>query len=174
MKSILLFVLSFTLLSMFLTWLWLSGGNELYADAMQPIAWQLNKALGLQGPGSMKRGRFINLVPFVSLMLLTPRLTRRRRFGGLAIGVLILMLSHLGLNALGVAMRTPLFLPNTASVVSDAAPFILWFVIARDFIRDTLQRVRKPNRATGPAPGSSSQNAEKPAREENPRPVPPS
>ena len=142
MKQILLFTLSFVALSVALTGLWLAGGNALYAETMQPIAREIHQWVGLRGPGTMGRARFINLVPFVSLMLLTPRLSRRRRWGGLAIGLLILVLSHLLLNAIAVGSHTRGRLPPTAALASDAMPFLIWFVIARKFAQEAIRKAR--------------------------------
>jgi len=142
MKQILLFTLSFVALSLALTWLWLAGGNALYAQTMQPIAREIHQWVGLRGPGTMGRTRFINLVPFISLMLLTPRLSRRRRWGGLAIGLLILVLSHLLFNAIGVGSQKRGVLPPTAALASDAMPFLIWFVIARNFVQEAMRKVR--------------------------------
>ncbi len=144
MKQILLFTLSFVALSSALTWFWLAGGNALYAETMQPIAREIHQWVGLRGPGNMSRTRFINLVPFVCLMLLTPRLSRRRRWGGLAIGLLILVLSHLLLNAIAVDSQTRGRLPPTAALASDAMPFLIWFVIAREFVQEAMRKIHSP------------------------------
>jgi hypothetical protein len=142
MKQILLFTLSFLAVSLALTWLWLAGGNALYAETMQPIAREIHQWVGLRRAGTMDRARFINLVPFVTLMLLTPRLSRRRRWGGLAIGLLILVLSHLLLNAIAVGSHARGRLPPTAALASDAMPFLIWFVIAREFVQKAIRKVR--------------------------------
>jgi len=144
MKQILLFTLKFVALTLALTWLWLAGGNALYAETMQPIARELHQWVGLRGPGTMGRTRFINLVPFISLMLLTPRLSLRRRWGGLAIGLFILVLSHLLLNAIAVGSHMRGRLPPTAALASDAMPFLIWFMIAREFVQEAMRKVRSP------------------------------
>ncbi len=144
MKQILLFTLSFVALSFALTWLWLAGGNALYAETMQPIAREIHQWVGLRRAGTMGRARFINLVPFVTLMLLTPRLSRRRRWGGLAIGLLILVLSHLLLNAIAVGSHARGRLPPTAALASDAMPFLIWFMIAREFVQEAMRKIHSP------------------------------
>lgn len=147
MKQILRFTLSFAVLSALLTWLWLSGGDRAYALWMTPISLDLHEFLGIQGRGSMQRLRFINLVPFTALVLLTPGLSRRRRFGGLALGYLVLMLSHLALNAYAVAQSSRGMLPRTAGLLSDSLPFILWFFIAREFVRSLMQQIKRTDEA---------------------------
>jgi hypothetical protein len=142
MKRILLFALSFSALTLVLTWLWLAGGNAFYGLTMQPVAREINEWMGLSGPGTMLRNRFINIVPFVSLMLITPRLSLRKRLGGLAIGLLVLAVSHLALNAMAVSQQATRTLPPTAALLSDAEPFVLWFLLARDFIQEVVQGIR--------------------------------
>ena len=142
MKQALLFTLSFTVVSLVLTWLWLAGGNVLYAELMTPIAREIYEGLGMREFGSMRRARFINLVPFAALMLLTPRLSFRRRFGGLALGLVVLSISHIALNGFATFSTTRTKLPLGAALLSDAMPFLLWFVLGRSFIQETLRRVR--------------------------------
>ncbi len=142
MRRAILLTLSFVALTLALTWLWLNGGGRLYADAITPIARGIYDAIGLEGFGTMRRLRFINLVPFTSLMLLTPGLDWRRRLGGLGIGWLVLVASHIALNGLAIASRAKGQLPPTAALASDALPFLLWMVFARDFVRETMARVR--------------------------------
>jgi hypothetical protein len=142
MKRIVLFTLGFAGLTLLLTWLWLAGGNAHYGLTMQPIAREINEWMGLSGPGTMLRNRFINIVPFVALMLITPRLSFRRRFGGLVLGLLVLVASHLALNAMAVSLQATRHFPPTAALLSDAEPFILWFVLARDFIQESVKGIR--------------------------------
>ena len=143
MKQLAGFAVGFVLISLALTWLWLSGGNDLYRDAMTPIAREFHDWIGLRRPGSMGRSRFINVVPFTALMLLTPGLSIRRRIGGLVFGLLFLSASHVFFNALAVLLRQPNRLPTVAAMMCDALPFVLWIVIARDFVQRTIHRVRK-------------------------------
>ena len=150
MKQALLFTLSFVVLTVSLTWLWVSGGDVIYGKTLQPLAHEIYDWIGLSGRGTMRRTRFINIVPFTSLMLLTPRLTLRKRLTGLVIGWLVLMLSHIALNGIAIASRATGQLPPTAALASDAMPFLLWSVFAREFVRETITRVRgtKPEEKT--------------------------
>jgi len=142
MKQVLLFTLSFVALTILLTWAWVSGGDVLYAKALRPFAHEIYDWLGLTGRGSLVRTRFINIVPFTSLMLLTPRLNLRKRLVGLAIGWLVLALSHIALNGFAKASGATGQLPPVAALASDAMPFLLWSVFAREFVRDTMAHVR--------------------------------
>lgn len=142
MKRTMMLIGAFIVVSAGLTWLWLSGLDARYAEWTQPLANRLNRALGLHGPGSMYRTRFINLVPFISLVLFTPKLSLRRRSVGLLVGLLVLMASHLVFNAAAVATGVRGSLPTLASLASDSMPFLLWFVIAREFAQEKLRHLR--------------------------------
>jgi hypothetical protein len=133
------FLLSFVALSLPLTWWWIEWGLAAYAPVFKATATAIYQALGLGvtvGPGRM---RFINFIPFLVLVLLTPRLSLRRRFGGLAIGLVCLMASHIALDLYAtytLGPRRGAHLPPAAAMVSDALPLVLWAVIARDFVRE--------------------------------------
>lgn len=153
MKPILLFTLSFIALTMLGTGLWLAGGEGLYARALQPIAHEIYQALGVTGRGSLHRTRFINLVPFTALMLITPRLGLRQRVAGLLAGWSILAASHIALNGYAMARGARGQLPLLAAQASDALPFLLWLALARDFVRERLRGLRpRTHRASGGAP----------------------
>jgi hypothetical protein len=160
MKKLLLFILSFVALTVPLTWLWLSGGEELYARAITPIAREIYELLGVTGRGTLKRMRFINLIPFTTLMLLTPRLSLRRRLVGLLVGWIALVASHIALNGYAMVSRSRGQLPPTAALASDAMPFLLWFLIARDFVRETLRDVRGERRDEAEQSGQEGRDEE--------------
>jgi len=141
-------------LSVPLTWLWVEGGRRAYNRIVGAVAWPLFEALGLP---SMKLGlvspHFVSWLPFVVLMVVTPGLPLRRRVIGSLLGLaaifgvhvacaLLGALSHAayGQSARAVALRFP------ALMLNDALPFILWALVARDFVRDFALRAlgRKP------------------------------
>ncbi len=134
MVRALLIALGFVAVTLPLTWLWFEGGRAFYGGVFTAVARPFYALLGLESvPIAAYRERYINLIPFVGLMLATPALTWRRRFGGLFAGLLLLLLSHLLLNV------TPAFLPNqratlpfAAAALSDALPFMIWVVLARE------------------------------------------
>jgi hypothetical protein len=148
MKRFLLFAASFVALTVPLTWLWMSGGDKLYAQTITPLAREIYELFGITGRGTLRRTRFINLIPFTTLTLLTPGLTLRRRLVGLLAGWAVLVASHIGLNGYAMVTQSRGQLPPVAALGSDAMPFLIWFVIARDFVRKTLHSVRR-----GPAAG---------------------
>ena len=143
MKQVLLFALSFLVVSAALTWLWLAAGNSLYVEFMTPIANGVYESLGFSKVGTMNRTRFINLVPFTALMLLTPRLSLRRRFLGLGLGLAFLSISHVALNGIAIASGNVARLPRFAMLTSDALPFLLWFLCARESVLETLRRIER-------------------------------
>lgn len=150
MRRLLWFALKVVALTVPLTWLWVSGGREWYAWLLAPLADAIYALLGLDGVTFFARERYINQVPFAALVLLTPGLSARRRFGGLALGALAIFALQMLVNA--IALRgspTATSLPAGLSILSDAEPFVLWALIARDFLarfaqRDTIGRGGEP------------------------------
>ena len=138
MKPTLLFLAKFVCLTAPLIWLWLAGGLNVYHSLYSPIASAIYEWLGFEGVATPVRTRYINFVPFLALMVLTPNLSTRRRLGGTAIGLLILFSMHIAVNL--TASPPPAYrLPRPVELALDAAPFFLWFVIANEFLRDFIR-----------------------------------
>lgn len=132
MKRALLVALAFLGVTLPATWLWLEWGQQAYGSVFGSTARTLYDLIGLDGvPVVRQRLRYINVIPFAGLMLVTPGLPVRRRLGGLGVGLLLLVASHLLLNALGASIPGGARLPTAAAILSDALPFVLWVVIAR-------------------------------------------
>jgi len=138
MKPALLFLIKFICLTAPIVWLWHIGGWKLYHALYSPVAEAVYRWLGLEGVEATSRIRYINLIPFVTLMVLTPNLSTRRRLTGTAIGLAILFAMHIAVNL--VANPKTQVLPQMVRLMLDAAPFFLWVVIAREFVRDFMQR----------------------------------
>ena len=141
MRRLLWFALKVVALTVPLTWIWVSGGREWYGSSLAPLADAIYALLGLDGVTFFPRDRYINQVPFAALVLLTPGLSARRRFGGLALGVVAIFALQMLVNA--IALRgspAATSLPAGLSILSDAAPFVLWALIARDFLARFAQR----------------------------------
>jgi hypothetical protein len=138
MKPALLFLIKFFCLTAPIVWLWHIGGWRLYHALYSPIAEAVYGWLGLEGVEAASRTRHINLIPFVTLMVLTPDLSTRRRLGGTAIGLVILFAMHIAVN-LSANPKTQI-LPQMVRLMLDAAPFFLWVIIAHEFVRDFMQR----------------------------------
>jgi len=138
MKATLLFLVKFVCLTAPFVWLWQNGGLYAYHALYSPVADVIYGWFGFEGVATPARDRYINLIPFVTLMVLTPKLSTRRRLGGIAIGLVILCLMHIAINL--TANPATLRLPRRTSLILDAAPFFLWVIIANEFVRDFMRR----------------------------------
>jgi hypothetical protein len=137
MKPALLFLVKFICLTAPFVWLWQKGGWSIYHTLYHPIAVAIYEWLGVEGVLAPARDRFVNLIPFLALMILTPNLSPRRRLSGTAIGLVILLTMHIAVNL--TANPVTLRLPRPVSLALDAAPFFLWIVIANEFISNFLR-----------------------------------
>ncbi len=136
MKPALLFLAKFVCLTAPVVWLWQIGGLSVYHALYSPIANAIYEWLGFEGVVAPARDRYINMIPFVALMILTPNLSTRRRLSGTAIGLMILFTMHIAVNL--TANPVNLRLPWPVSLAVDAAPFFLWVIIANEFVRDFM------------------------------------
>jgi hypothetical protein len=138
MKPILLFLAKFICLTAPFVWLWLAGGMIIYDVLYSPVADAIYGWLGFEGVATPVRSRYINFIPFLALMILTPNLSTRRRLAGTAIGLVLLFTMHIAVN-LSANPRTQI-LPQMVRLMLDAAPFFLWIIIANEFVRDFMKR----------------------------------
>jgi hypothetical protein len=138
MKPALLFLAKFVCLTAPFVWLWQMGGLSAYHALYSPAAEAIYEWLGFEGVATPARDRYINLVPFLALMVLTPNLSTRRRLGGIAIGLGILFMMHIAVNL--TANPRTLRLPWPVSLALDAAPFFLWVIIANEFVSNFMKR----------------------------------
>jgi hypothetical protein len=146
MRRIAWFALKFVALTVPLTWLWVAGGRELYGATFASAADVLYEWVGYHGANVPWRERYINVVPYVALVLLTPGLGWRRRGIGLALGLVAILCAQLILNAVAQWGRPhPVSFPVGIAVLSDAMPFLLWAILARDFVRDLVRGVAGPS-----------------------------
>lgn len=144
---ILLVLLKIVAVSTPLTWLWLVWGREAYGKLFLQLAMPIYGMFGLTTvvPDGA-RDRFINYLPFLILMLVTPRLTPTRRLVGSLAGFLIIFAAHVAFvyvadleAARGAAMTHSRFVRIVpANTLSDSLPFVLWVVIARDFVWESV------------------------------------
>ena len=159
-RRLFILVLEFIAITLPLAWLWSVWGREAYLDL---FAWAAGPALELLGvrrlPHLIVGDRFLNLLPFLALMLITPGLSRRRRAVGSAIGLALIFLSQIGFAAMAFHARARhgLSLKAFATLFpallfSDSFPFLIWAVVARDFVRDIGRRAAR--RLAPPAPDS--------------------
>ena len=149
MNRVLLPLLKFVAVTVPLTWLWLEGGRDLYHQFFVPVAHPILVWFGAPNSqlGTVPQ-RFISFVPFLGLMILTPGLSRSRRFWGTLIGIGLLFLSHVAFVFASVAAytaygETPRAIRAVFPVMLmvDAFPFLVWAVVAREVVADTIGRV---------------------------------
>ncbi len=149
MKAALLFLVKFVCLTAPFVWLWQNGGLYIYHALYSPVADVIYGWLGFEGVATPARDRYINLIPFVALMVLTPKLSTRRRLGGIAIGLVVLCLMHIAINL--TANPQTLRLPRRTSLILDAAPFFLWVIIANEFVLKFMKQATANATEEGPA-----------------------
>ena len=152
--------LSFVLLTIALTWLWVAWGGAAYERLLIALAGPLLQGFGVtQIAESPAQKRFVSIVPFVVLMWLTPGMSLRRRALGTLIGGALLVLSHValvGVEQWAQSSQRPTASPFStlfpAALFADGLPFMLWAVIAHRYLSGVLARVMGP-RADGDAAG---------------------
>jgi uncharacterized membrane protein len=146
---LLLTLLKIVAVSAPLTWLWIAWGREAYGELFLELAMPIYGILGLTSVvPEGARDRFINYLPFLILMLVTPRLTLKRRLVGTLVGFLVIFIAQLvfvylvdqeiGQSTQMTHNRFVRVVP--ANAMSDSLPFILWVLIARDFLWETVSR----------------------------------
>jgi hypothetical protein len=123
-------VAAFAAITLLLTWLWNEGGRVVYGKLLKLVAPGLYELFGFEGArvGAFRQ-RYVNFIPFVGLVLVTPRLSPRRRLVGLAVGLFVLFCGHLALN-LTAPNSGGRHLPLVPSLLSDTLPFLLWLFVA--------------------------------------------
>jgi hypothetical protein len=140
------FVASFVLISLALSWVWFEGAAAGYGWILHHVGGEIYSLAGFDGMQTSYRTRFINFIPFIALVLATPRLNVRRRVLGLLAGIALLFASHLLFNGMAVLSTTSGVMPPVAATFSDALPLALWAVIARHFIREVTGSIAVPLR----------------------------
>ena len=145
----LLILLEFVLITGPLTWWWLNGGLDAYYEIFQRWGFPLLAEMGVNtfNPGLVK-DRMINFIPFVGLMLVTPGLGFVRRFVGLAVGMLLIFLSHVLLAYWAwasferdgqAADSMAQFFPGL--LMADAFPFVIWALIANRVLAEIISNI---------------------------------
>ena len=147
----LLTLLKIVAISAPLTWLWIVWGREAYGDLFLHLAMPIYGLLGLTDVvPEGARDRFINYLPFLILMLITPRMTWRRRLSGIAIGFGVIFCVHLIFVYVASTAADPGSRQMTthgfmrivpANALSDSIPLLLWVVFAKDFVWESVGRV---------------------------------
>ena len=155
MKRPLLVVLGFVAITIALTGFWEESGRMLYGRFLKSVAPPIYDLLGFgDARVGAFRQRYINWVPFVGLMLVTPGLAWRRRAGGLVAGLALLFVGHLALN-LTERVHKAAQLPFVPALVSDALPFLLWILFAWPIVSRWFTTALAEPAAPGQAPPQS-------------------
>ena len=162
MKPLLLTLLKIAVVSAPLTWLWIEWGKDAYGRLFLQLSLPIYGFFGLTTMiPEGARDRFINYLPFLILMVVTPRLSLTRRIVGTLVGFVLLFLGHV---AFAYVAHHAVGADNTinsrgfqkivfANGFSDAAPFILWVVIAREWVWQSASRLFvQPGAAEAPQP----------------------
>ena len=142
-KRVLLFAAKFVILTVPLTWLWMEWGRGAYGRFFSASVGPLYELLDLEmGPGGA-RERYVNYIPFLVLMFITPRLSLTRRVLGTLAGFLAIFTFHV-IFSIWVQIAYPPGAPSTSSgfaiylpaiLLSDSLPLILWALLCQDFVR---------------------------------------
>lgn len=147
-KKALILGLEFVAITVPLTWLWMVWGRDAYTEVFNQLAPPLLAAVGYPNSrlGAVPH-RFINYVPFLALMLITPGLSPLRRSLGTLLGCGVIFLGHVAFVAASIAAyarwgETPEAVARLFPMLllCDALPFVLWAGIAHRFVREAAGR----------------------------------
>jgi hypothetical protein len=148
-RLLLLLVLFFAL-TIPLAWLWQEWGVRRYVAFLLAIMLKLRDTLGWPFAGKGSGGislRFLSHVPFLVLVLITPRLSVRRRVLGAFFGSVFIAISHLFIitlvNAAFLTGDRVFHKVAPFVLVMDGLPFLIWLVVARDFLRTLVPGLRE-------------------------------
>lgn len=132
----LIFILKVVALSLFLFILWYWKGEGYYLSVFNFLM-HLIRTLGIKMKFLLcPKDTFNNLIPFISLIILTKEMQLKVRISKLVIGLLILIGGHILLSvgltllhedypALHYKISYPLYLFN------KTLPFLLWIILAK-------------------------------------------
>ncbi len=129
-----------------LTWLWLEWGRAAYGRLFTQLAIPIFGMLELTETMPLgARDRFINELPFRILMVVTPRMSRGRRGVGIVVGFVLIFIVQVvfvyvaevvGVQGGRVNQQDIYEKMLPVLLFCDAFPFVLWVVIAKDFVRE--------------------------------------
>jgi hypothetical protein len=152
MKSLFLPLLKFVAITGPVAWWWMHGGQDAYFKAWIEVARPILKAIGVTGfPPSLVKERFLNFLPFVALMAITPGFSLSSRLVRTAIGLVGIFMGQLGLTYWGwvTFVRDGQTVESSANffpavMLSDALPFVLWTILANRFVSEFLLKIIPP------------------------------
>ena len=145
-----LFILALELLaiSVPLTWLWIEWGRSAYPKLFIEIGTPILVWFGLPGvQPDVLPDRFISYVPFLVLMVITPRIGVARRVLGTVLGFALIFLSHVAFTSYVMAFEyserlsaRPFVNIFPALLLLDSFPIVVWAIIAKDFVGEVAAR----------------------------------
>jgi len=155
-KRFWLLALEFFAITIPLAWLWLEWGRMAYLRFFLKLATPILMILGVsEFQPRLVQEHFLNYVPFLVLMVITPELTMRRRIIGTVIGFVIIFFDHIGLVSMAFVAHSKYGLTAKsfstlfpALLFSDSLPFILWAIIASGYLKKAVAGIRKKSGPT--------------------------
>ena len=147
-RSIAWFLAKLMVVSLSLTWVWMEWGRRAYGRFFVEVSNPVYALFDITAYQGGVRERYINYIPFLVLMIVTPRISSMRRIGGILGGVLLIFGFQLAFN-IWVEFAYPIqssargggfavYLP--AILMADALPLILWVTICHEFVSDVIYR----------------------------------
>ena len=121
-------------------------GYKYYHHLFGQIAWLVYKPKIPTGESITIPVRFYNIIPFLALMLATPKIKIFSRLKRIGLGLIIIFFVHFLFIVIGhtYSYEHPTLLQrNLASVLNAigqvAFPFVVWFVLAHKYIIKTFR-----------------------------------
>ena len=149
MPKLLKFFVLLIIFSLPLFWLWMTAGQTTYQKLVGTVVVPLAQALGEKELNLfILKAHYMNITPFVALILATPALEWKKRLTALVIGLLLMFVWHLvfslTLNHYQILWGHDrrfyqLFIP--AISVNSAVPVILWFILAWKGVKELLGEI---------------------------------
>ncbi len=150
-KRFWLLVLEFFAITIPVAWLWIEWGRTAYLKFFLTLATPILMILGVtEFQPRLVQEHFLNYVPFLVLMVITPELTIKRRIIGTLVGFVIIFFDHIGLVSVAFIAHSNYGLTAKsfstlfpALLFSDSLPFILWAIIASNYLKKAVAGLRK-------------------------------
>lgn len=150
-KRFWLLILEFFAITIPVAWLWIEWGRMAYLRFFLKLATPILMILGVsEFQPRLVQEHFLNYVPFLVLMVITPELTIKRRIIGTLVGFVIIFFDHIGLVSVAFIAHSNYGLTAKsfstlfpALLFSDSLPFILWAIIASNYLKKAVMGLRK-------------------------------
>lgn len=130
---------------------WLAWGRAAYGRLFAEIAIPIFGYMGMtEIMPEGQRDRFIGYLPFLILMVVTPKMTWLRRGVGIVVGFVLIfilqmffvyMAERAGVRGGNLNPQEVYEAMLPVLLICDSFPFVLWIVIAKDFVRDMTAKI---------------------------------